>query len=336
MKEEIEVLDKEEKIIENNEENLTESSEDKIENPEELLEQKQESEEKDTNELKRIRGDIERLKNESGGSQVKEVMAKEEKIEKVLGSGSFDDKFELLKELKEEKFEFEIKGLVNKLSQKMVDSSSTKEKREDFVGDIVKAIRKAHEEKRLPDDFFDGIDKIISVGSGHGENPFGILKEYMPKGKAILIDPDAAPSKAIAEDERVVHLGQRFEDVKIEVGPGEKNLVEASNFLQLYNYADKVEMVKKMITLAGVGGKIIIVDEIYRSMIGSAQDWALNKLYNPTQKKYKRLNPGEYEKMFEELGLKVFTSGKTDQYNRSSVLFTLEVTPEAMEKAIGE
>jgi hypothetical protein len=257
-------------------------------------------------------------------------------VEKVQERGSFDDKFELLQELKEEEFEFEIKGFVNNFSQKMVDSSSTKEKREDFVEDIVKAIRKAHEEERLPDNFFEGMDRMISVGSGHGENPFGILKEYMPEGKAILIDPDAAPSKAIAKDGRVMHLGQKFEDVKIEVGAGEKNLVEASNFLQLYNYADKVEMLKKMITLAGVGGKIIIVDEIKRSGLGGVEDRILNKAFNPGQKKYERLNPGEYEKMFEDLGLKSFTSSETDQYNRGSVLFMLEVTPEAMEKAIGQ
>lgn len=315
-------------------------------NCEELSEQEfkevEEGDEQKTEEIRKEIKNLENRKNYEGPDverlmEIPEKISLREKVKQVEESGSFDEKFELLEELKMEKFKFEIKGFVNNLSQILVDSSSTKEKRGEFVADIVKAIGKAFEDGRLPENFFEGVRNMISVGSGHGENPFGILKEYMPESRAILIDPDAAPSRAIAEDGRIMHLGQRFEDVKIEVVEGEKNLVEASNFLQLYDEDGKIEMVKKMIRLAGAGGKIIIVDEINRGKLTERiTDKVLNKIYNPGQKKYECMDPGDYEGMFKDLGLKCYTSCETDQYNRGSVLFMLEVTQEAMDMAMEE
>lgn len=136
------------------------------------------------------------------------------------------------------------------------------------------------------------------------------------------------------EGQRVVHLGQRFEDVKLSAASGEKNLVEASNFLQLYKTKEeKIVMLKKMIRLAGVGGKMVIVDEIKREGWGGAKDWMMNRGFNAFKGNYERLEPGEYEEMFDALGLKRFTSEETDRYDRGSVLFALEVTEEAMAMA---
>lgn len=297
-----------------------------------------EQKEKDDAKLREVREMLKTFEEGNLSDKPQEAsgeMVREEKLDKVLNrEGSFDEKFALLKELKEERFEFEIKGFINNLSQKMADSSGTKEKREEFIGTIAEAIREAHDDGRLPADFFEGLNGMISVGAGHGENPFGILK-YMPKSRAIFIDPDAAPAKAISEDERVAHLGQRFEDVNMSVKPGEKNLVEASNFLQLYETKEeKNAMLKKMIKLAGVRGKLLIVDEVKRGGLGGAKDWAMNRGFNAFKGNYARLNPGEYEEMFAALDLKCFTNGGKDQYDRGSVLFTLEVTPEAMAQAM--
>jgi len=294
--------------------------------------------EEDEAKLRKVREMLKTFEEENLSDKPQEAsweMVREEKLDKVLNrEGSFDEKFALLKELKEERFEFEIEGFINNLSQKMADSSGTKEKREEFIGNIAEAIRKARDDERLPADFFEGLDGVISVGSGHGENPFGILRKYMSESRVILIDPDATPAKAIAEDERVVHLGQRFEDVNMSVKPDEKNLVEASNFLQLYETKEeKIAMLKKMIKLAGIGGKLLIVDEVKRGGLGGKKDWAMNRGFNAFKGNYARLNPGEYEKIFADLELKCFTNGEKDQYDRGSVLFTLEVTPEAMAQA---
>lgn len=293
-------------------------------------------EEEDRRGIEQARAQIESF-GDNDVEKMKEVQGRilqREKVEKLEESSSFEEKFELLKELREEGYKFEITGLVNILSQIMVDFSSAKEKREDFRNAITEAIKRILENDSSLEGFFEEIGHMISVGSGHGENPFGILTEYMPEGsKALLIDPYAAPSGTVAKNENIQHLGQRFEDVKIEIGEGKRNLVEASNFLQLYDEEGKIEMVKKMIRLAGVGGKIIIVDEINREeWTERAQDRLLNKIYNPAQKTYERMDLGDYKGMFESLKLECLA---LDEYNRGSVLFMLDVTQDAMDMAVG-
>jgi hypothetical protein len=252
--------------------------------------------------------------------------------------GSFAEKFEKLRTLQQLGYKFEAKGLRNILSQKTAERDATRDKREEFAVGIIGAIEDARIEGRLPEDFWDGIDQLISVGAGHGNNPYNILNAYLaPEARALFIDPEAAPTQDMLQSGRVVHLGQRFEDVKLTSASGEKNLVEASNFLQLYETeAQKIEQLKKMIRLAGVGGKLLIVDEVKREGWSGTKDWMMNRGFNAFKGNYARLQPGRYEKIFAELGLKCFTSEKTDQYERGSVLFALEVTEEAMGKAVAE
>jgi hypothetical protein len=236
---------------------------------------------------------------------------------------SFDEKFEDLKKLSAQDknvFRSRIKGLRNNLSQRMIDRGLVDVK--PFADDIVKKIEEISG--------LENIKLFIAVGTNDGRIEYEISQHLPNLEKAILIDPNAAPLEEVTKNSRFVHLGQDLKDVKIKPGTGGEVLVEASNFLQLFTVEEKKEMLVKMIELAGVGGKIIIVDEIERPGAGGIQDLSLNKIYNWGRGKYERLKLDEYRTMFEELGLTIkFTKEK---YNRGSTLFMLEVTEDTMER----
>ncbi|MDD3190526.1 MAG: methyltransferase domain-containing protein [Candidatus Pacebacteria bacterium] len=280
-----------------------------------------------------------REKIESDEGDKKEITTghKEESLEEIERNilekeGSFNDKFSRLEKMPKDTFKKKIEGTRNKISQMVADMGSIETKRGEFTNDIIKAIEKIKEDGDLPKGFFENIENMISIGSGHGENPFGILGKYLSENtKAIFIDPYAAPSEKISQNDNIRHLGQKFEDVKIERQSGEKNIVEASNFLQLFELEEKKEALEKMVKLAGPGGKIIIVDEIKRDGFDGAGDRALNRFYNWSRGEYNRLSEEDYEKMFKEAGLKMVAK---NQYNRASFVFMLEVPEETIKSSI--
>lgn len=277
--------------------------------------------------IKAEEGSIEKglLKKSTEGKGESSEKSTEQLLDEVLNhEDSFKNKYSALREIKEEgEYRFVPKGVLNRIEQMVTDLVPVKSKREDFQNDIIQAIQKMLNEGKLPQDFFTGIENMISVGSGHGENPLGLLKKYLPQhAKAIFIDPFAAPSREVSEDIRVVHLGQKFEEVKIINNTGKDILIEASNFLQLFKGNDKKKNLSKIVDLAGNSGKIIIVDEIKRPGLQGQEDRFLNRFYNGWKGDYDRLEEKEYEALFEEAGLQIIAK---DNYNRGSVLFVLEV-----------
>ncbi|MFA7169502.1 MAG: hypothetical protein WC178_01480 [Candidatus Paceibacterota bacterium] len=285
-------------------------------------------------ELKEVRGRIEGNKENESDKKKESIEHREESSEDIEKSilekeESFGDKFDRLEKLPKNVFKKQIEGIRNKISQMVADTGSIETKRGEFTNDIINAIEKVKKDGDLPEDFFENIKNMISIGSGHGENPFGILGKYLPEDeRAIFIDPYAAPSEKISQNDNIRHLGQKFEDVNIKRQSGEKNIIEASNFLQLFELKEKKEALNKMVELAGPGGKIIIVDEIKRGGFNGIADWALNRFYNWNRGEYDRLSEEDYEKMFEEAELKMVTK---NQYNRASFIFMLEVSEDATE-----
>lgn len=327
MKEEIEVLNQE-GYAENSEKNSMKLSGDKTINPEELSELKRESEKIAKQDLENVREKI----NKSSSENMEETekpknkhLDRAELLNQVMEKKtSLDEKYENLLELKDDGYKFEIKEVAYALMQWAADIKPFEGEREGFAEGKKKGIDRTGK----AEEFFQGVKMILSIGGGQFDDIDAIAAKYMPEVEKIIgLDPCCRPSES---KKNIVHWGQKWEDAKIKPGSGGEVLIEASNYLQLYEKReDKIEMVKKMIVAAGVGGKLLITDEEFRPRLGRVEDRVRNKLYNPLQKTYARMEEGGYLKIFEELGLKIVG---WDQYDRGSKIFMLEVTEDAMEK----
>lgn len=86
--------------------------------------------------------------------------------------------------------------------------------------------------------------------------------------------------------------------------------------------SDKEANLKKMKDLVGLGGKIIIVDELLRPGLKGREDKILNKIYNfRVPGPYMRMCLDGYRYLFAECKLKIL--GEIN-YNRGTYLWVLE------------
>lgn len=185
----------------------------------------------------------------------------------------------------------------------------------------------------------EGVSVVFDLGSAHGQNVLMVAK-YVPKAKIVLIDPKVGPTKSLFKNKEYTYLKERFEKADFSKWRGKKNIVLGLNFLQLFEYPnnqnkisnkegvlDKGQVLDKMIELAGPGGLIIIVDEVYlRGIYGfitGPEDLFLNKFYNLLARgPYKRQSLWEYTHLFKDKKLKILYQ---ENYNRRTYFFALQV-----------
>jgi len=205
----------------------------------------------------------------------------------------------------------------------------------------------------------EGVSVVFDLGSAHGQNVLMVTK-YVPKAKIVLIDPKVGPTKSLFKNKEYTYLKERFEKADFSKWRGKKNIVLGLNFLQLFEYPnnqnkisnkegvlDKGQVLDKMIELAGPGGLIIIVDEVYlrgiygfitgpddlknhvyklRGIYGfitGPEDLFLNKFYNLLARgPYKRQSLWEYTHLFKDKKLKILYQ---ENYNRRTYFFALQV-----------
>ena len=162
----------------------------------------------------------------------------------------------------------------DKIKQGIDDNSLTNLARDGFAKEFGGALWCFVQE--MPE-FFQGNEFLIDIGGARGNNTKA-ASDQIP-GKVVIIDPNVEPIWKIFTV-RPSYIEKRFEDVDISQCQGKKVVVMALNYLQLYEYENKKARIEKMKQLAGSGGIIIIVDEVFREGPNAWIDWGLNKFYN--------------------------------------------------------
>lgn len=193
-------------------------------------------------------------------------------------------------------------------------------KRQDLAKDIQRAVIEI-----APAGFFEKGRMVVSIGGGHGENPYAVSELMMPYcDKMIVFDPIAEIADYLYSLITVCPFGIKFQNMTVsqEKLLQEHDFIwEMSNTLQTMFMEEKETVLKLMRKNSKPGQKAVVVDEIMRDKPDGFVDGFLNLIYNPDQVIYDRLTAEEYVALFERCGFRVV---KSKNYNRGSMVYLLE------------
>jgi hypothetical protein len=192
-------------------------------------------------------------------------------------------------------------------------------KRQDLAMDIQQAVIEI-----APAGFFEKGEAVVSIGGGHGENPYAVSKLMSYCDKIIVFDPIAEIADYLYGFITVYSFGKKFQNMTADqekLLQGHDFIWEMSNVLQTMYMNEKEAVLRLMRKNSRYGQKAVVVDEIMRDKLDGIVDIFCNLFYNPDQIIYDRLTAKEYVALFERCGFRVV---KSKNYHRGLVVYLLE------------